>query len=450
MYCENCGARIDRDSKFCENCGALINWDDAEPEFSDETEEMQPVTDINDLMGMDMEPDFEKAWPDSEKTMVFVKPEGTLQETQRFEYIPKASQPPEEGREPEIKEKQAPEPSVSEAEQAEPEKDPEKLGQEPEEVKAAGEKDLEPIEPEGPEKAEQESREEEPVLSDPDDKAQEETFSRKLSSLLLRKKETDEEQPEQDEELPEQEERQTISEPYEPKQEQEHQLFCMACGKRLPEGAAFCDACGTPTGEVAPVEIRKRRNGQSLILELIKGFFVRPASVIEKAASEDAFAAGIGFFVVKDVILAVLSAILMNRLIASLGVQGSWIASGDPFGFGAKIFLCGIILDALWIGILYGAGRLFRLGGSVRALAGAAGTAGLFPSVLLIITVILAAFVPAAAVCAAMITGAAGLIFMVKAVSASFKASENVILYMTAAVAACYTVILYLAVRLMI
>lgn len=30
MYCENCGARIDDDSRFCENCGALVA--DPEPE----------------------------------------------------------------------------------------------------------------------------------------------------------------------------------------------------------------------------------------------------------------------------------------------------------------------------------------------------------------------------------------------------------------------------------
>ena len=30
MYCENCGARIDDDSKFCENCGVLVK-SEAEP-----------------------------------------------------------------------------------------------------------------------------------------------------------------------------------------------------------------------------------------------------------------------------------------------------------------------------------------------------------------------------------------------------------------------------------
>ena len=43
MYCENCGARIDDDSRFCENCGALV----ADPEPEDYVEEdAQALTDL--------------------------------------------------------------------------------------------------------------------------------------------------------------------------------------------------------------------------------------------------------------------------------------------------------------------------------------------------------------------------------------------------------------------
>lgn len=477
MYCENCGAKIDNDSKFCENCGVLVRQDHVAAAFSEETEEMQPVTDINDLMGLDKESDFEEAWPGSEKTMVFVKQDGSLQETQRFEYVPDSRLVPEaeerpepEAEIPEVPEQEEPEPAgadilrSSEPENSEPEevkaaepeaklqeKDSFLAGQSEEEPESLQQEDQQEDSAESPKSLglDQEAEEILPIFGEPEG-----ALSQKLSSLFAGRKEQEEAAVEPEPEFLQKEEQAAVTLPPAPETESEEepelhrQLFCMACGKKLPDGAAFCDACGTPTGEVAPAEIRKRRNSQGVITELIKGFFVKPASIIEKAASEDAFAAGMGFFIVKDVILAVLSAVFMNKLTASLGMLGAWLVGGDPFGFGAKIFLCGIILDALWIGILYGAGRLFRLGGSVKALIGATGTAGLFPAALLIITVILAAFVPAAAVCAAMVTAAAGLVFMTRAVSVSFKSGENVMLYMTAAAAACYVVLIYIAARL--
>ena len=42
MYCENCGARIDDDSKFCENCGVLVK---SEAEPSIEPKASEPETD---------------------------------------------------------------------------------------------------------------------------------------------------------------------------------------------------------------------------------------------------------------------------------------------------------------------------------------------------------------------------------------------------------------------
>ncbi|MCB6993350.1 zinc-ribbon domain-containing protein [bacterium 210820-DFI.6.37] len=484
MYCENCGAKIDNDSKFCENCGVPVRQE-TEPEFARETEEMRPVTDINDLMGI--ESDFEKSWPDSEKTMVFVKPEGSARETQRIESVsrsgsafePEEVQRPEPEEAPEPDEKpndepeeapkteEAPEPAKLSDSEAEPEEEPERT--EPEEMENLQQPDEaaepepslpeEQAEPETPMGLDPEAEEILPIFGEP-----ESGFSSRLQALLSRKREKEEaEQDPAPEEAPPIEAEPEADQELEPEEEEKPQInpasfapevtppmFCMACGKKLPKGAAFCDACGTPTGEVAPVEIRRRGNKQSMILELMKGFFAKPASTIEKAASEDAFAAGVGFFIVKDVLLAILSAVFMKKLTASLGALSGLLLSGDPFGFGTKIFLCGIVLDGLWIALLYGAGRLFKQKCSVKELVGAAGTAALLPAVLLLITVILAAFAPDIAICAAVITGVTGLTFMTKAVAAVFKAGENGILYMTAAAAAGYAVILYIAARLII
>ena len=79
-------------------------------------------------------------------------------------------------------------------------------------------------------------------------------------------------------------------------------LFCMACGRQLPRGAAFCDACGTPTGEVAPAGVQRKRTVRGIIPGFMKHIFSAPVQTIEKAASEEMLAAGIGFFVVKDIV----------------------------------------------------------------------------------------------------------------------------------------------------
>lgn len=74
MYCENCGARIDDDSRFCENCGALV----ADPEPEDYVEEdAQALTDLEQLMEMEKTEEPEEATERTglDQTMVFVKPE---------------------------------------------------------------------------------------------------------------------------------------------------------------------------------------------------------------------------------------------------------------------------------------------------------------------------------------------------------------------------------------
>lgn len=403
FFCENCGARIDEDSRFCENCGVLI-------EKNPEREEEQPVTELDQLMGMEPDENSCGFESDADKTMVFVKQDVPFQETQKFEFDLHQEQP-EESLVPEQ--------------------------EEPQEADC-----MEQGEPQEPDCMEQEDPS--PELEVP------EVFLQNKGPIF-----NTQELKELREDLETQEMPQTPPVPesgciWTEAEEETKPLFCMACGKQLPAGAAFCDACGTPTGEVAPSEIHRRRNGQSVIPGLVKRFFAKPADTIKKVASEDSFTAGIVFFLVKDVILAVLAAVFMGKLTASLGVFGTWLIGGDSFGFGAKIFLCALVMDALWIGILYGMSIVFKMTGSVKTLTGACGTAGLITAALLIITVLITAFAPGACICAILVTAGTGLLYMVKAAEAAFEADENRMLYMIAAAAAVYVIVIYAVLKLMV
>ena len=86
-----------------------------------------------------------------------------------------------------------------------------------------------------------------------------------------------------------------------------------------------------------------------------------------------------------------------------------------------------VLLDALWIGILYGAGYLFKTHINIKALVGACGTASLFTGVLLIAAVIITALFPPAAFCAAAVTGAVTLVTMTKAASSCLLYTSTII-----------------------
>ena len=232
------------------------------------------------------------------------------------------------------------------------------------------------------------------------------------------------------------------------KKEEPAAVFCMACGRKLPEGAAFCDACGTPTGEVVPAAVHMRSLKKTVFVELVKTFFMKPADTIEKAATEDAFLSGIGFYLIKDVIVAILAAVFMESLTAAIGGLGALVTGGDLFGFGARIFLIAVLMDALWIGLLYGLGILFRGSGSFKSLVGSCGTASILASVLLILTIVLTGVFPAAAVCGAIVTIAALIITTNKAVASVMEISENLRIYMLPAAVLCYGVIITAAINI--
>lgn len=504
MFCENCGAKIDEDSKFCENCGQPVRTESTiefQEEHGEPAEEpkTEDIRDVNELMELGKNGDFLDS---PEKTMIFVKPSSSSKEAEK---IAEEAGREEDGRADAEAADPEPEPQVEssrpqsqgasqiegrlrtvrktaannaglvvnnksgKASQTENLKTEEEKREDDVSVKSgidpedeffveprvgAIRKNLpivdfgeEPAEPEPEEAANKEAAPEPKIPAVPEESARsavlEETETLKNKGEALAEAEDAETneaeaassgEPDQDQE--------TAYTGYEP-------LFCMACGKALPEGAAFCDACGTRTGAVSPAEIRGRRQSkQGMTLGLLADFFTKPESTIERAADEDACLSGIGFFLLKDVVLAVLAAAFMKRITVSLGMVAPWLTGGDSFGFAAKVFLCAIVMDALWVGLLFGAGYLFRTDCPVKILIGACGTASLLPTALWVIATLLIAFAPFAAMGAIAVTVLVTLIVMTKAAAAAFIPPQDRLLYLMAATTAVYAMILVAAMSL--
>lgn len=505
MFCENCGAKIDEDSKFCENCGepirskATIEFQEGYEEPSEEPKSEEEIHDLDELMELDKKDDFTDS---PEKTMVFVKasssskkPEKMMAETQKeteeqtdadaLDAGPERQTEPSgqlqsqsasqmEGRLRTVRKTAANNtgfvvnnksgrPSQNEdleSGDAEQEDASVKSGIDPEDeffveprvgairknlpVIDFGETVSEPEDEVSEPKLEAETVES--ALPEEPEETMEPAASKEPEAPINKGPETAEAVGKTNDEMgqmpPPIQENPSSGNAYEP-------LFCMACGKTLPRGAAFCDACGTRTGAVSPAEIRGRRQSkQGLAFGLLAEFFTRPESTIERAADEDACLSGIGFFLFKDVILAILGAAFMKKITVSLGMVGPWLIGGDSFGFAAKVFLCAIVMDALWVGLLFGAGYLFRTDCPIKILIGACGTASLLPTALLIIATLLIAFVPPAAMGAIVVTVLITLIVMTKAAAAAFIPPQDRLLYLMAATTAVYGVILVAAMNL--
>ena len=483
MYCENCGARIDDDSRFCENCGALV----AESEAEAFEEDAQELTDLDQLMEMGEEKEKSAEQPVSDQTMVFVKSERrTAEDTSH----PKSDKTPAYGMEAQEETEENDEADKGQQEvsyglsdddieipdalkpegdtplfwpaqpergswDAEDEWEEESDWKEEQPASVFNEEEAPSQQPEmermdfdtpieNPDMQEDEISEEESVRDD--------GFFGKMglgAALKSRFLAGQEEEPVEEEERNEEHEARESEDSSvlgEQNEEQEDvPLFCMACGRQLPRGAAFCDACGTPTGEVSPEPPRRKRMEPGILPGILRHIFTEPVKTIERAASEAAFMAGIGFFILKDVVLAVLAAVLMGRFTVALGIENSWIAGGDPFGFGAKVFLCGILADAVWIALLYGAGRLFRGECSLKELTGACGTANIFAAILLLIAVILLAVFRPAGICAAIVAAAVFVICMTKALEAALDVDRERRFYLIAAATALYLILTFLA-----
>lgn len=218
-------------------------------------------------------------------------------------------------------------------------------------------------------------------------------------------------------------------------------VFCMACGKMLPAGAAFCDTCGTATGTVTPVEIRRRRSKESAAVPILKEYFKKPAEAIDKAASQDALSLGIGIFAAKDVLFAILAAVLMPQLTA--GMEESWLLSGDAFGLAAKVLIVMVLADLIMVGLVFSADLTFKGAGGIKEIIAACGTANILPAITGLLALVLYAFAPMAGECAALVTLACGVLFSGKAISAVYRLKENKTMYAVLAVLAIYTIIIY-------
>lgn len=527
MYCENCGAKNDDDSKFCEHCGQRLEA---------ARKEEESATGLDELMNMEASEGFA---PSAEKTIIFRKPrdqedvkteqEEDLEALEQEEAQDAWDENPPLSEEPDglIQQTQEPWPeqerdeiqseaeasgsqdSEEEAEEtqsfhSELEHDdwfaayPEKEEPDIFELTPEAEREKTDLEEGEPDTAEQENPENlyaskwvvtpeigemfpsQREKQDEDEWLQAE-IARTMRSLQqssedffyedwtgenetnpVEEIEAGEPKPEaeiaaQSEEAEKQPEPETVGggaqalsypPPNKASEEPIQLRFCMACGRRLPAGAAFCDACGTPTGEVTPPEEFQNPAGGSMAVRLLKDIFVKPAAAIEQAATDKAFLSGIGFFLLKDALMAVLAALVAGRLSTVLAVIGPWLLSVDPFGFGAKIFLSGVLMDILWIAAVLGAGRLFRAEISPRSLIGSCGTAGLFTAVLAAVTVLIAAFVPGAAICAIAVTGAVTVVTMARAIYAAVKLNADLVTFLMAAVTAVYTLVIFVLMQI--
>lgn len=216
-------------------------------------------------------------------------------------------------------------------------------------------------------------------------------------------------------------------------------LFCMACGRKLPDGAAFCDICGTPTGAVAPVEIRRRKN--SIALPILKNYFVKPAETIEKAASEDAALLGASILIIKDILTAVISALCMSSLIE--GIIDSWILSGDAFGFAAKVFLLAMLADVILVALLFGIGIVFKAAGSIMEIIGACGVSYLLPSIIWLLALALKGFIPEISLGISLIGLVISALFLGKAIEAVGKIKKDKSMYMVVVILTVYVTLIY-------
>ena len=108
----------------------------------------------------------------------------------------------------------------------------------------------------------------------------------------------------------------------------------------------------------------------------------------------------------------------------------------------SKVFLCGILIDALWIALLWGGGVLLKASCSVKDVIGACGTANIFPAVILMIAAILLAVSPTVGLCAVLIAAAVAVVSMTTAAQVALELEENRRLYLIFAVTACYILLL--------
>lgn len=168
---------------------------------------------------------------------------------------------------------------------------------------------------------------------------------------------------------------------------QPSKVFCKNCGKELASGARFCDGCGVPQGVYIP-PVPPKPAEPSLFSILIQKFFKEPTGAVRLAAEKEGVMLGVIFFLIKDAILAILSAMLMSKLIYELGIFGLLFSDGDTFVAAMKVFFIAVMMDALWVILLFGGGKAFGGNSTFSALIGGSGISSIMLSIGWILTAI--------------------------------------------------------------
>lgn len=445
MICKHCRAWIDDDSVFCESCGSRVVSDGNNDETQDLSNVLKEeidngIRDLNELMSFDKKTELKQpSRVNLDRTLVFHKPEREKPAPVAPKVVEKPIVQADTERKVDVMD------ILAGAETKKLVETPEPVVDKKEPIEVKEEVPVEPVASEKSQEVETPAAIEEPeVAIEIEIKSEDEVPVQETEPPAdTEPEELEAAEAEEETEL----ELDEAAEPMELEKETKP-LFCMACGEALPQGAAFCAICGTPTGEVAPKEIHRRRTKQSLALPLLKTYFPKPEDAIQQAATEDAVSIGAAVFAVKALILAIIAAVFLKPLSGLLGE--SWFTAGDAFGFAAKVFLGVLIGDALMVALIFGAGKLFKQDVSIKALLGTCGIANILPAILWIITLILAATASVAALAVAMIAIAVSTIFTSKSIDAVYNVKDGRSIYIISAVSVVYIAVIYLVITLLI
>lgn len=450
MICKHCRAWIDDDSVFCESCGSRVVSDGNNDETQDLSNVLKEeidngIRDLNELMSFDKKTELKQpSRVNLDRTLVFHKPEREKSAHVAPKVVEKPIVQTDTERKVDVMD------ILAGAETEKLVETPEPVVDKKEPIEVKEEIPAEPVVSEKSQEVETPAVIEEPEVAIETEIEKEDEVSIQEPEIPVENEPEvlEEADAEEDQELEVEESVASMEvEPMEVEQETKP-LFCMACGEPLPQGAAFCAICGTPTGEVAPKEIHRRRTKQSLALPLLKTYFPKPEDAIQQAATEDAVSIGASVFAVKALILAVIAAVFLKPLSGLLGE--SWFTAGDAFGFAAKVFLGVLIGDALMVALIFGAGKIFKQDVSIKALLGTCGIANILPSILWIITLILAATAPVVALAVSMIAIAVSTIFTSKSIDAVYNVKDGRSIYIISSVSVVYIAVIYLVITLLI
>lgn len=165
-------------------------------------------------------------------------------------------------------------------------------------------------------------------------------------------------------------------------------MYCRNCGKKLGAEVRFCDRCGTPQGAAAGQELPKPEK-PSMFTTLIRECFKDPTGAVRMAAEKRCFGQGSVFFLLKDIFLALLIALLRERFPEYYLPDG---LIDKPFVLAAVIFSLAVCLDFIWIVMLFIGGKVSGGKGKFSAFLAGCGTSNLMFAVGWVFAVVLSVF----------------------------------------------------------